>query len=417
MKFFTMLRSYLKGIRFLGITLAVLMTWAIFCGVFAYGKVQYIRSDVDVLASGKEENAYLLSYFPNAADIANGFGRDYIQQVEADLEGNQLVEDVFSIRVVSPVQYNGETVTLLLYEPEMLAFFPSLQKTGFDFSDTPNGCILSGEQYSGIKAGDTIQLRIGGEPLSFPVCGLLKAPYHRFSLTSSSTLPITDDLFAEDDAIIMQATDEVLETLQSSAKQITYNTNLIAVFWDQTTKESREALLQQTAPKYIYCALETLIENSQEKINKTLKQELPLPIFLAVISTFAFFSVSMLVYKKKQRELAVYYLCGLSRFKSGLVNLAVYQLFAVIPVVINIILIQVWPRINWEGMWADLLLNPDPPTMLMRFLHLFGSIRINNTCLIVVFGYWAVFSVISIAVTLCTTINSIPITYLREVSE
>lgn len=417
MKFFTMLRSYLKGIRFLGITLAVLMTWAIFCGVLAYGKVQYIRSDVDVLASGKEENAYLLSYFPNAADIANGFGQDDIKQIESDLESNNLVEDVFSIRVVSPVQYNGKTVTLLLYEPRMLDFFPGLQKTGLDFSDAPNGCILSGEQYSGIKAGDTIGLRIGGEPLSFPVSGLLKAPYHRMSLTSSSTLPITEDLFAEDDAIIMQATDEVLEMLRSSAKQITYNTNLIAVFEGQTTKESREALLQQTAPKYIYCALETLIENSQEKISKTLKQELPLPIFLAAISSFAFFSVSMLVYKKKQRELAVYYLCGLSRFKSGLVNLAVYQLFTVVPVVINIILIQIWPRINWHAMFVESLLNPDAPATLTRFLNFFGSFRINNTCLIVVFGYWAVFSVISIAVTLCTTINSTPITYLREVSE
>ena len=98
----------------MGIVLAILMTWAILCGIITYGKVQYIRADVDLLSNSDAKNAYLLSYFPNASDISSGSDIEYVQMAKSKFEEVGAVENVFSIRVVGPVMYEDKSISLVL---------------------------------------------------------------------------------------------------------------------------------------------------------------------------------------------------------------------------------------------------------------------------------------------------------------
>jgi len=82
MKFLTILQKYLKGIRLSILLLALMMTWTIFIGITAYGRVEYILNDVKVLKSGNVDNAYMLMYLPTPEDLMTGADMDKAAQTE-----------------------------------------------------------------------------------------------------------------------------------------------------------------------------------------------------------------------------------------------------------------------------------------------------------------------------------------------
>ena len=63
MKFISILRYYMKGIRLSAAVLSLMLLWALFSGVIAYGSIQRIYSDINLLQSERTENTSILMYF------------------------------------------------------------------------------------------------------------------------------------------------------------------------------------------------------------------------------------------------------------------------------------------------------------------------------------------------------------------
>lgn len=401
MRFIHILRQYMKGIRILAFVLSLLMLWAIICGIAAYGKVQSIRNDLNIVASAVPENAYLLSYFFN---MGLQTGQSYTKKAIDALEANPAVDEVLSVSVANPVSYEGNAISIVLYEPELINFFPGLKKSGIDFEDCPDGCILGSKLFNSLDAGDTVNLSFSGSEALFTVAGHIQNPYRHLTLSISSSSPLAGDLFVEGDTIIMQSTPAVLAQLETLAKRIEYDSNLIVIFKDNTTDEEQIAILSGIASAYRYFPFKEVIANTEQKVNETLRRELPQPAFLAIMAFISFLSILILVIKKKGKNIAVFYLCGYSKSKCAMLMFAVSQVFLFFPILLSTLFVMIWPRINWRFMRGSLF-------ALRSFLE---TITINTSCMWVVLWYYLIATLCAVAITVATMSKHTPTTYLRE---
>ena len=353
MKFLHLLHSYMKGIRLTALAFILMMTWAVFCGITTYGRMQNIQSDLDLVEAQGIENAYFLTQFVSQQDLLRGTNSKNAAAAEEALEADFLVKNVFSIRTV-PASYNGQNAAITLYEPEMLEFFPGIVDGGMDFSANPNGCILGTLEAEGI--GDEITLSFSGKKVSFPVTGRLSSPFRHVTLDSSGFPPVLDELFTGDGAVFMLATDPVEEQLGNLAKRIKHNNNRIIVFQSGTTAEQREELIKQLDSTWQIASLSDLIAESKEEVSKTFRQELPLPLFLLIVTGIGFLSIIILIFRNKQQQTALMYLCGGSRLKCGLIGFTALQLISSVPLILNAAFIYWYtsPLLPWNALSMSL---------------------------------------------------------------
>ena len=439
MKFLHLLSHYRRGIRFYSFVMAVLMTWAMFWAAAVYGRTQYLASDLNIVSGSDMENAYFLCYFPTKEDFIQGKDMEYAAYVEQALEAETGVNAVFSIQIASPASYLGNPVSVVLYEPELLEFFPRLKDWGLDFSADPDGCILTGqlseeesdeESAAALSVGDEIVLKFSGKEAVFSLAGRLQAPYRRMTLSVSATHPQTGDLFVEGKAILMQRTDTVMGKLKTLARKFEYETSLIAVFDETVPQAQRELLLKETAAGYMCFPLSELMQNTRKQVSDTLKQELPQPIFLAISAAVAYMSIAVLTFQKKQQALAQFYLCGASRGKCAAIVFATSQQLAVLPVLLNVLVIYLWPRIDWNSFAPTRLVAINPEFMAwgmenqqllgdLQSLHQFASTQIvlRPECLSVVLWYCILTMLISLGVTVGVMRKYTPHAFLRGVSQ
>lgn len=433
MKFLRILKHYMKGIRLSALVLTIMMTWAMLSGVIAIAKLQNIRSDVRALSGADSENLYILNNFSSMKSLMLGDDRDMAKDTEAALEAHAAIEQVFTVRVVNPVIYNGSAISIVLYEPEMLEALPGLKKLGIDFSDQPNGCILGSKTFSGLDIGDTIQLNFSKQVMdpksaSFPVAGHLNSPYRRLGLSVSATTLYAADLFEDGDTILMQSTDRVMEQLESVAKRIEYDRNLIVQFKSGISDAEKEQVLTEIAPDYLRFSLDEVIGNAEAQISKTLKQELPFPTFLAISSLVAYLSLVILSFKKKEKDAAILALCGCSIRKQTALAFCAFQLFSLFPILINIAFVILWPKIQWMSSLAlytklgisaeTIMANPDFfGWMDQALFNLEHGITVDNSGFIVIALYYIITCAIALAAAIGAAKKKSPLNYLRGVTQ
>lgn len=429
MKFLRILRQYMKGIRLSAFVLTVMLTWAMISGVVAIAKLQNIRSDVRALSGADSKNIYILNNFASSQSLVLGSNRDMVKNTEAALEAQDAIDQVFTVRVVNPVIYNGSTISIVLYEPEMFEALPGLKKLGIDFDDQPDGCILGSKTFLGYNIGDRIQLNFSKQVMnpklaSFPVAGHLKSPYRKLVLSLSATSMAAADLFEDGDTILMQSTDRVMEQLESVVKRIEYDRNLIVKFKKGVSDAEKERIFTEIVPDYLPFCLDDLIRNTESQISTTMKQELPFPVFLATSSLIAYLSLVVLTFKKKERDLAIMTLCGCSARKRTAITFCSFQVFSLFPILINIGFVLLWQKIQWMDIYRSFIFsneaimeNQELVTKLQTLCHIFdNSITVDNSGFIIISLYYLFTCVIALSVSIGTVKKNSPLNYLRGVT-
>ncbi len=424
MKFLHTLWNYQKGIRLSSFVLALLLVWAIMAGVLTYAQVQNLTTGLQVLKSAQSENTYFSMHFSTGDEIVSGDDQEMTKDLEATLEAEEMVETVFSVRTVSPVAYKSEGITITLYEPEMLAFFPALKQLGIDFSQEPNGVILGSTIFSDIAAGETVTLNFSKQAnnpkaQAFPVAGNRRTPCLKMTLSSASTALIAANLFVEGGSVLMQSTEQVMDQLKGYARRIEYDCSLIVVFKEGYAEEECRALLSRLAPSNMTLSLGEVIENSKSSVSNTFKQQLPQPLFLAISSLFAYFSILILNFKKKERELSIVYILGGSRKKCAMLSLAHFLSSAAVPLLLSSLFVLFWS--NLERYLESLKHLFDAGSSLYRVFNIL-SIQANidgigPSCLIIIGAYLAITVCIALAVTLGAMSRHTPLTYMKGASQ
>ena len=423
MKLIRILRFYTKGIRLYGLVLAIMMTWAMFCGIGVFAQVREVTAKAEVLKSAKTGNTYLLESFSPLPGTTDDSLKP--EEIEAALEQSELVKTVLTIQSIPRVEFQGAAVQVLLYEPEMVAFFPGLERLGIRFSGKAPSVVLCGERFSGIAKGDTVTLSFAKGEGSFRVADVAKNFY--LNLSRTTVPPGADVLFSQEEAILLQATEQTMAKLEGLLQRTQYQRNLVVVGREGVSSQALEQLMEQVAPSYLFFSLDQISENAQTQVRETVGEELALPVFLAVTSLVAYFSVLVLTIKKKQKETAVIYLCGGSRLHCATMTFLTAQLYLLVPVVLGLVLAWGWQVVDWNALYMRALrwgfdYNPDSAMstfLVMRALPLVRMLKemhIVPACMWVVLWYYLGATVIALGVTVLSMAKRTPAVFWKGVS-
>jgi len=422
MKLLTILQNYRKGARLSSLFLVVLMSWSLFQGIFVYGRYQNQITNTAIFKSAETDNAYYLQFFLNAGDMLEDLDIKAAEKAVEALRQNSQVKYVFTIQYAAPFPYNSTNTSIILYDPEMLEFFPKLKNIGIDFSQNPDGVILGSDLFSDLKVGEQIDYGT----CAFPISGKLSNPYAIMAFNTASSQMSVNNLFhAAGDSVIMQATDTVVAQLEATKCRMQISSNFVVVFRDGVSLEEQEAILNTDAPKHVPVSFDQILENTEPSMKKALAQEIARPLFLAIASMIAFLSILILTFKKKEKEMAIWYVCGGSSKKCGLVNFLYFGILALIPVLLNVALIMYWPHINWVAV-NKLIVSMDLQEKLSEanYIKLLGSIsyfrsrfKVDNNCLSIVYIYYGVSILIALGATVGSMRKHSPLTYLRGVGK
>ncbi len=404
MKLITLIRQYLKGIRLLSFVLAVMMTVSLSLCILTYAGIRYNIFEYDLVNSADVENAYYVGTIITPVDLEEKTIDEISLEKEAQIEQMREadgVENVFAIWNVNPITYNGEGISILLYEPEMLEFFPGFKDIGIDFSKNPDGCILGSKIFNGVDVGENIELTFyqpEEHTESFEVVGHIGAPYHIMSFGGAGNIVNIRHMFKTNPIILMQYSEERMAHFRTTASVFS-DINYITVFEDGVTPEEQAEILSTYAGDALPQSLTATLEASAETISSELKTELPRPLFLLFSATVAYLSTLVLTFKKKEKELAVDYLCGCSKKRCGVITFCAFNLIAVVPILLNILVVLIVPELDWRG-------QIDLTSMMM-----------GDQMFLLVLGYYLITAAIAVVVTIGSMAKHTPLTYLRGATQ
>lgn len=147
--------------------------------------------------------------------------------------------------------------------------------------------------------------------------------------------------------------DEVINKLRSVGK----NRNMIA-FIIKCREEVSENDINSVLNTYFidngltHISIQKIIDNTDIMLEETMKEILPIPIFLLLIASISLLSVSAIMIRRSMNDYAKFYLLGCSKKRSILILTLIESIFLLIPFVTNIILALCFPDfLRKNTMW------------------------------------------------------------------
>ena len=345
MKLLRSIASYTRGVRMALVALAVIMSVALFMGILVMCQIRGIRFNYEVVASttGDLDRLYL---FQSSGIV--GFGGTPAEQIIEDLENQPALEGCYPVYKTQTATYmldgQKETVTVMLIHPRLLELFPDMD---LEFRD-PGGLVIGSKLFDGVNIGDSITLLYnkGQREEVFTVTGRLNYPYQYMSFSTGGTRPTANDLFAPVNCLLMLATEDNLARMAQIGSVVPGDFFIFETAQDATQKELDD-LIRASSRYGTADPLPKLLENSEAEMDRQLRNQLPMPLFLLLVSTFAYFSTQVLIFKKKEQDLAVTYLCGAKRWQCMLTAMGAFALVSMVPIGLSLGLLALLPVYDW----------------------------------------------------------------------
>jgi hypothetical protein len=346
MKLFRIMISFTKGIRGSMVLLSLMMTVSMLAGVIVVSQIRYIRRNYDLISHTTGDPDRLFYFMQNDFMMTDAKNREWI----ASLEEDPAVAGVYPVYTVNPLTYGtgaDETmISIVLYHHRLEELFPGLR---LDYSKR-SGILAATPVLDNVKVGESITLRFTRPNVKqeFLLVGKLEYPYSRLTFGGSATVPTVNQMYYSDSYLMMEGTPENLEMLSMLAS-VMPSMNFILEVRSDATDADREALMLRLSRSGITVSLPELLKTSEEEIWRQYRTLLPKPLFLLVVSIFGYFSTLILTFRKKERDLALYYLCGANRSQCIAVVLAGFVLMALIPTAVCVTMILILPVCDWLG--------------------------------------------------------------------
>ncbi len=396
MKYLRTLSAYARGIRWPMFILSFMMTVAILIGVITVGKLRYIRRHYDIVAGTTADPSRMYYYMTLSMDLRDDRTRALIGELEAE----PAVEGVYGVYYVSPVSHQEEKwqtgISVQLLHPRLLTLFPGLGLTLSDDDET----IIGARVFRDVPKGETINLIFPrpNREVEFTVAGQLGYPYSYLSFGGGSNKPMADDLFHNQEVLLMPATPENIARFSGLAT-VQVSENFMVEFRADATREQIEAVLEFLAGTGNTDSMEEILARSTAELEKRMRSDLPLPVMMLVISAFAYFSTMIMAFKQKERDLAIFHLCGASRQQCVYAVVGAFAGVSLVPVIISTILVALLPELDWLWMFT------------------MGEYVIDGWCYLVIGGYFAVSLAVSAAAVWVQMMGHTPLTLLRGVEK
>lgn len=348
MKIATLILKFFKGNRIASIVTLLLMAVSLCLTVYVGAKINYISYDANILDDTDNSRIFSLMSFPTKDE--NG---SYVflksEDVEAEFENDPAVLDVYTLPRIDftikdfPANFTT-SINVMLVSEELMNNLPDLVGSGIDISKIENpetDCILISPILNCYDVGDTVKLYETEKISSLKVVGKASSPYKFFSLQRTTNVSYSfSHIFIPrlevPNIALMLETEENRAYFES---ELTYQPNCIIEFRpDATDDEVAEVLERLERKGAMLKSFDEILETTRAEIKTELRTTLPFPLFLLAVSFVAYVSMLILMFKKKEREFAVYSITGASRKRIAATYMTASSLLMLPSVILSAIL-------------------------------------------------------------------------------
>ena len=365
MKSIRLICQFYHKSKFLLLLLTVILTVSCFFLLYTAGTVKYLRYTRDMFSDFLPNNSFCINYGTTLE-----YGGDmelYIEEQHAlikSLKANPLIKEIAYMRHTGTLKYNEENVTVFLYNDILWERLFSFQTADISSLENKSGaipCITACSHFKEAEDSQSILLRAeydvsGKNPLMFQIASHVPYPYYIPAFLTAGTMQSTDEFFSSGQYVVIRETEENLSKLKGITP-IYPCVSLFITFHEHAPQGDIEAFLQDLRNTYSIESAASIYENTEKSIASRRLKLLPMPVFLLVVSSAAFLSLSVLLLHKKEKEHAIYYLCGYSRRKVFLMSLCALGIPAFAAAILNSIFLLHYSSVQNIFKFNDTLLN------------------------------------------------------------
>lgn len=348
MKFLRKIASYTKGVRLALAALALIMTVALIMGILVVSQVRYIHSNYEIVSATTGDTDRLYYYMSTQYMYGGITGNATEIETLENLPGMAGIYPVYSVgSAIRIVEGEKDPCTIILFHPRLLELFPDM---GLDFSD-PSGVVLASSAFRDVAPGKSFELYFSKDQRTevLTAVGWQPYPYRYMGFLSGGNSITVNDLFGPAQCLLMLGSEENLARMAELA-YVTPSTFFLFEIGADATPEQAEAILHEISRTGMAVSLTKLLADTETAMDEQIRDLLPVPLFLLTVSTFAYFSTQILIFKKKEQDLAISYLCGGTRLGCTVTALGAFGLLSLVPIGLSIGAVAVLPVFDWLDM-------------------------------------------------------------------
>lgn len=330
MKFIRLLGNFYRRNIFGSAILFCVVTFALFLMTYVMGIIRYITFSRDVFVHSGLNGGY---YFMSTANIG---ADNYADDIDRILETTKQIDGVDKVLTATEsglVNDKWNFISFLAINQDFAESYRPILSSGNWLTDNINipagtiPAVASGPTLNNVQVGDIIEFSaqkweegttasVVGDPVRFYIIGTLGEFSYIPNYGSSGSTMTTDAFLRTARHLIILDTLETQETLIKNNAGKYIPPNYFILLESGLAPEQKEACLNELKSYGQLASSEEILANTSEWIKQEMIRFLPYPLFAMVISTFCFFSLSILFVQKKLEEASVYALCGCSKKKN-----------------------------------------------------------------------------------------------------
>lgn len=209
--------------------------------------------------------------------------------------------------------------TRIIFKNSILSIMGQWFSSAEGDPDSPLEIVVGGLSMAGFRPGQMIDLTLLdllGEPLltvEAKVIGNDTTPTVGLTLQSQAQEINAYMLFQRVHNILFIRESDYTRLADSSL--LDYPNNFLVIFREDATDEEKQQVLDFLDQRGFYQSFETIRQNSEATLSQQLRQDMPRPLSMLLVSAFAMIAVSVLLTQKQMRDYQVYFLVGYSRRK------------------------------------------------------------------------------------------------------
>lgn len=211
--------------------------------------------------------------------------------------------------------------------------------------EEPIEVVVGGSMFSNIQVNQEIELNVYNFDNTFDhservkVIGIDVEPTMGFNFGFTASSVTASDIFSNDNNIIYMSKDDFMRIYGADVSS--RSSNFIICFDKSASYDEKMQVINHVSQYGRYVTLQDIISESQADLSALLKQQLPFPIFMLFISTYAMLSVAILLTYKQLYDYRIYYLVGCSRKRTFGITLIGISLIGLVAGIINIIYLSI----------------------------------------------------------------------------
>lgn len=333
---------YHKSVLIL-LLVTVIMTISCFSLLYTIGTVHYVTYTRKLFTDVIPEDSYCVSL-----DSFTAFGSDdyaaYLEEQQGfllSLKENPLI-DTLSYMYTGTLNYSKEEQqVVLVYNRDLWNRFSSGAQLTDGTACISANPLMEDSQHVSLYSGWDSQ----NVPLELSVTDHVPYPYYVPTFLTTGNRLSANEFISSGNFMIVEETEELLSQL----KRMSFFSlcfNIFITFREGAPQAETEAMIQTLQNEFYVESFADILQNTDELIEHRLSKALPIPLFLLTVSSASFLSISVLLFHKRRKEYAVYYLCGCSRHQRLFLSLGALGIPAVLAALFNFLFLLFYPALS-----------------------------------------------------------------------